>query len=164
MLGDGTDGSDGIYASRKELEKVPRKEPDPYEGCFIDFEEMPEYPGGMAECIKFLAKNLKYPEAALEARIQGRVLVGFTIETDGTLTDIRTLGGVCPELDEEAKRVVGLMPKWRPGVWHGKRIAMRYSLPVEFRLQKHLLKNSLESGEIKVGYGERKVEWLSEEE
>lgn len=154
----------GYMPSRKELEKVPRKEPDPYEGCLIEFEAMPEYPGGMAECIKFLAKNLKYPEAALEARIQGRVLVGFTIETDGTLTDIRTLGGVCPELDEEAKRVVGLMPKWRPGVWHGKRIAMRYSLPVEFRLQKHLLKNSLESGEIKVGYGERKVEWLSEEE
>jgi hypothetical protein len=90
--------------------------------------------------------------------------VGFTIETDGTLTDIRTLGGVCPELDEEAKRVVGMMPKWRPGVWHGKRIAMRYSLPVEFRLQEHLLKNSLKSGEIKVGYGERKVEWLSEED
>ena len=122
--------------SSKDMEKAPWKEADPLEGYFAEYVDMPEFQGGMAECMKFLANNLNYPEAALQNRNKGRVLVGFTIETDGTITDIETIEGICPELDEEAMRVVGLMPKWRPCCWYGKKIAMKFSLPVEFRLKK----------------------------
>ena len=98
-------------------------------------EEMPEFPGGMGEAMKFLAKNIKYPVAAQQAKIEGRVIVQFVVERDGSISDIHTVRSVSPELDAEAIRVVSLMPKWKPGKQRGKAVAVKYTMPIMFRLQ-----------------------------
>ena len=98
-------------------------------------EEMPEFPGGMGEAMKFLAKNIKYPVAAQQAKIEGRVIVQFVVERDGSISDIHTVRSVSPELDAEAVRVVSLMPKWIPGKQRGKAVAVKYTMPIMFRLQ-----------------------------
>ena len=105
------------------------------EVVFQVVEEMPEFPGGMGEAMKFLAKNIKYPVAAQQARIEGRVIVQFVVERDGSISDIHTVRSVSPELDAEAIRVVSLMPKWNPGKQRGKAVAVKYTMPIIFRLQ-----------------------------
>ena len=104
-------------------------------------EEMPEFPGGMGEAMKFLAKNIKYPVAAQQAKIEGRVIVQFVVERDGSISDIHALRGVNPDLDAEAIRVVSLMPKWKPGKQRGKAVAVKYTMPIMFRLQSPAPKN-----------------------
>ena len=98
-------------------------------------EEMPEFPGGMGEAMKFLGRNIKYPVAAQQAKIEGRVIVQFVVERDGSISDIHTVRSVSPELDAEAIRVVSLMPKWNPGKQRGKAVAVKYTMPIMFRLQ-----------------------------
>ena len=102
---------------------------------------MPEFPGGMSEAMKFLAKNIKYPVAAQQAKIEGRVIVQFVVERDGSISDIHTVRSVSPELDAEAIRVVSLMPKWKPGKQRGKAVAVKYTMPIMFRLQSPAPKN-----------------------
>ena len=97
-------------------------------------EEMPEFPGGMGECMKFLGKNIKYPEEAIEKGIQGRVIVQMVIEKDGTITNTKVVKGVDPLLDAEALRVVNQSPKWIPGKQRGQAVRVKYTLPVMFRL------------------------------
>ena len=104
-------------------------------------EEMPEFPGGMGEAMKFLAKNIKYPVAAQQAKIEGRVIVQFVVERDGSISDIHAMRGVNPDLDAEAIRVVSLMPKWKPGKQRGKAVAVKYTMPIMFRLQSPAPKN-----------------------
>ena len=104
-------------------------------------EEMPEFPGGMGEAMKFLAKNIKYPVAAQQAKIEGRVIVQFVVERDGSISDIHAMRGVNPDLDAEAIRVVSLMPKWKPGKQRGKAVAVKYTMPIMFRLQTPAPKN-----------------------
>ena len=104
-------------------------------------EEMPEFPGGMSEAMKFLAKNIKYPVAAQQAKIEGRVIVQFVVERDGSISDIHAMRGVNPDLDAEAIRVVSLMPKWKPGKQRGKAVAVKYTMPIMFRLQTPAPKN-----------------------
>lgn len=94
----------------------------------------PSFPGGKAELFKFLAKTIKYPVKAEDAGIQGRVIVGFYVDVDGTLTDIYVKKSVDPTLDKEAVRVVKSMPKWNPGRRDGIPIRVEYTLPVTFRL------------------------------
>ena len=98
-------------------------------------EEMPEFPGGMGEAMKFLAKNIKYPVAAQQAKIEGRVIVQFVVERDGSISDIHAMRGVNPDLDAEAIRVVSLMPKWKPGKQRGKAVPVKFTMPIIFRLQ-----------------------------
>ena len=98
-------------------------------------EEMPEFPGGMSEAMKFLAKNIKYPVAAQQAKIEGRVIVQFVVERDGSISDIHAMRGVNPDLDAEAIRVVSLMPKWKPGKQRGKAVPVKFTMPIIFRLQ-----------------------------
>ena len=98
-------------------------------------EEMPEFPGGMSECMKFLGKNIKYPTISQENGVQGRVIVQFVVNRDGSIVDAVVARGVDPYLDKEALRVVGLMPKWKPGKQRGKEVRVKYTLPVMFRLQ-----------------------------
>ena len=102
---------------------------------------MPEFPGGMGEAMKFLAKNIKYPVAAQQAKIEGRVIVQFVVERDGSISDIHAMRGVNPDLDAEAIRVVSLMPKWKPGKQRGKAVAVKYTMPIMFRLQSPAPKN-----------------------
>ena len=98
-------------------------------------EEMPEFPGGMAECMKWLGKNIKYPTISQENGVQGRVIIQFVVNRDGSIVDAQVARGVDPYLDKEALRVVGMMPKWKPGKQRGKEVRVKYTLPVMFRLQ-----------------------------
>ncbi|HLN20333.1 MAG TPA: energy transducer TonB [Bacteroidales bacterium] len=98
-------------------------------------EEMPEFPGGPAELLKTIARNLKYPDAAIENNIQGKVVLKFVVNTDGSIDRITLLRGVDPELDNEAIRVIGGLPKFRPGKQNGIPVPVWYTIPVSFRLQ-----------------------------
>ena len=113
---------------------VPNGEKEQQE-IFTVVEEMPQFPGGMGEAMKFLAQNIKYPVAALQAKIEGRVIVQFLVKENGKVADIKVMRGVTPELDAEAMRVVGLMPDWIPGKQRGKAVAVKYTMPIMFRLQ-----------------------------
>ena len=134
---------DGVIqvTSAKKEEETPAPKADEEQAIFQVVEEMPSFPGGMNECMKFLAKNMKYPVAAQQAKIEGRVIVQFVVDKDGTITDTKVVRGVSPEIDAEALRVVGMMPKWNPGKQRGKAVAVKYTLPMMFRLQKQEPKN-----------------------
>lgn len=103
---------------------------------FTVVEVMPEYPGGQGELLKFLAKNIKYPVIAQENGIQGRVTASFIVEKDGSIRDIEVIRGVDPSLDKEAIRVLSGMPDWTPGKQRGQDVAVKYTVPVTFRLQR----------------------------
>ena len=111
--------------------ETPQKE----EVIFQVVEQMPEFPGGMGEAMKFLAKNIKYPVAAQQAKIEGRVIVQFVVGKDGSISDVKIARGVSPDLDAEAMRVVSLMPKWNPGKQRGQAVSVKYTMPIMFRLQ-----------------------------
>lgn len=98
-------------------------------------EEMPDFPGGYATMMKFLQDNLKYPPIAAENGISGKVYVGFVVERDGSITDVKVTRGVEASLDNEAVRVVKSMPKWKAGKQGGKPVRVSYSIPVNFILQ-----------------------------
>lgn len=117
-------------------------------------EQMPEFPGGIKECLKFMARNLKYPTKAREAGKQGRVIVQFIVQKDGSLSDLHVLRPVDPWLDAEAIRVIGSMPKWKPGMQDGQAVAVKFNLPVTFALEGS--KNKPQAGDndvVVVGYG-----------
>jgi len=114
---------------------IPKGEAPQEEVVFQVVEQMPEFPGGMAECMKFLAHNINYPVAAQQAKIEGRVIVQFVVGRDGSISNVEAIRGVSPELDAEAIRVVSMMPKWNPGKQRGRAVAVKYSMPIMFRLQ-----------------------------
>jgi TonB family protein len=96
-------------------------------------DEMPQFPGGITELIRFIYKHIQYPSAALKQRIQGRVWCSFTVNSDGSVSDIRLEEGVYIFLDEEAIRVLKIMPPWEPGFKAGKPVKMKVYLPIVFR-------------------------------
>ena len=102
---------------------------------FTVVEQMPMYPGGDGALMGYLRDNIHYPTVAAENGVQGRVVVGFVIERDGSITDVKILRGVDPSLDREAMRVVKNMPKWTPGKQNGSAVRVKYQVPVSFRLQ-----------------------------
>ena len=102
-----------------------------YEVC----EQMPTFPGGDAALMKYLSENVKYPALAIKAQEQGRVVVSFTVEKDGAISDVKVARSVTPSLDAEAVRVVKAMPKWTPGKQGGEFVRVKYNVPVSFRLQ-----------------------------
>ena len=101
---------------------------------FDTVEQMPEYPGGMQAMIEFLQTNMKYPEDAAKQKVEGRVMVQFVVETDGSVSDVHVAKQVFPSLDAEAIRVVQAMPKWMPGKEKGKVVRVKYNLPIVFRM------------------------------
>ena len=101
-----------------------------YEVC----EQMPIFPGGDAALMKYLSENVKYPALAIKAQEQGRVVVSFTVEKDGAISDVKVARSVTPSLDAEAVRVVKAMPKWTPGKQGGQLVRVRYNVPVSFKL------------------------------
>lgn len=105
------------------------------EEVFMVAEQMPEFPGGMKELLKFLQDNLKYPENAMKNNVQGRVIVQFVVEKDGTLTEFKVARSVDPDLDAKALRVLQTMPKWKPGMQRGKIVRVKFTVPVSFKLQ-----------------------------
>lgn len=102
---------------------------------FMVAEQMPEYPGGMKELFKFLQDNVKYPESAMKKNVQGRVIVQFVVEKDGTPTEFNVVRSVDPDLDAEALRVMKAMSKWKPGMQKGEPVRVKYTVPVSFQLQ-----------------------------
>ena len=93
---------------------------------------MPKYPGGTEKMFEFIADNLRWPEDDGSC-IQGRVIISFIVEKDGSLTDVKVEKGVDPSFDKEAVRVVKTMPKWEPGMWRGKPTRVNYCIPIRFR-------------------------------
>lgn len=105
------------------------------EEIFTVVESMPEYPGGEAAMRAFLGKNLKYPELANQAGISGKVYVSFVVEKDGSITDVKVLRGIGGGCDEEALRVVSMMPKWKPGLQRTLAVRVHFVLDIKFTLQ-----------------------------
>lgn len=114
--------------------QVEEEEEDTNE-IFVTVEDMPEFPGGQGELMKYIGKSIKYPVVAQENGIQGRVVVQFVVNKEGKVTDAAVVKGVDPSLDKEALRVVNAMPKWKPGSQRGKPVNVKYTVPVQFRLQ-----------------------------
>ena len=113
----------------------PAPKPEVSNKVFDVVEEMPHFPGGAAALQAFLSSNTKYPVVAQENGVQGRVIVSFVVERDGSITDVRVVRSVDPSLDREASRVVRSMPRWSPGKQNGSAVRVKYTVPVVFRLQ-----------------------------
>lgn len=105
------------------------------EKVFDMVEQMPQFPGGPSELMKYIAEHMKYPNIAQENGTQGRVTCQFVVGSDGSVRDVNVLRGVDPYLDKEAIRVIKSMPKWIPGKQNGKAVSVKYTVPIIFRLQ-----------------------------
>ena len=104
------------------------------EAPFMVVEKMPEFPGGMTALMQYLTKNIKYPSECRESNIQGRVLIQFIVNKDGSIVEPEVVKSVNPYLDKEALRVISTMPKWSPGEQRGKPVCVKYTVPVNFKL------------------------------
>ena len=123
-------------ASQKAPQHNTTSEPQNTEEVFMVVENMPEFPGGLNTCLKFLADHVAYPKEAAEKKIQGRVIVQFVVMKDGSIANARVIRSVDPLLDAEALRVIGLMPKWKPGTQRGQAVNVKFTMPITFRLDK----------------------------
>ena len=133
------EGSDDVDKFKAVQEQVVVKEPEPEkpkeEEIFVAVEQPAEFPGGQAALMKWLSQNIRYPEAAQQNDIQGRVVVKFVVEKDGSVGHAEIARGVDKDLDREALRVVNKMPKWQPGKNNGVAVRSYFNLPVTFKLQ-----------------------------
>jgi protein TonB len=98
-------------------------------------EDKPNYPGGLAKMYEYLGKELHYPRDASSNGVQGKVFVSFVVDTDGSVTEVKTLNYLFPSCDKEAKRVIKKMKKWSPGKQRGRAVKVRMTVPIVFRLQ-----------------------------
>lgn len=111
--------------------KVEKKVEDK---VFDIVEEMPSFPGGQGAMNSYIGNNLQYPERAQKNGIQGRVIIKFVVEKDGSISNVEVNRSVDPDLDNEAMRVIKSMPKWNPGKQNGTEVRVYYNLPMTFRL------------------------------
>lgn len=121
------------------VEEKPESKP------FVHVEQMPQFPGGDQEMMKFIKENLKYPIIDAENGVQGRVTMRFVVDENGSIQDAQIVRGLSPGCDKEALRVVRMMPKWIPGKQNGKNVAVYFTLPIIFKLpeQEKNIGNSL---------------------
>ena len=132
---EGSDDADKFQAVAEQVVvKEPEPEPVKEEEIFVAVEQQPEFPGGTAALMKWLANNVRYPQMALENGISGRVIVKFVVEKDGSVSGVTLVRGVDKDLDREAIRVVKSMPKWQPGKNNGQAVRCYFNLPVNFKL------------------------------
>lgn len=116
-------------------QEVEEEEPEEQE-IFTIVEKQPEFPdGGLPGLMKWLAENMNYPPIAAENGVQGRVTCSFVVNKDGSIVDVQVVRGVHPDLDKEAVRVLKTMPKWKPGMQRNKPVRVRFTVPVNFKLQ-----------------------------
>lgn len=118
-----------------QLEKELFAGEDPSRPVYRVAEEMPRYPGGDEALIEFIARHVKYPEDAMKAGRQGRVICAFIVEADGSMSNIQVMRGIHPSLDKEAMRVLSTFPRWTPGKVKGKPVRVAFTVPITFRLQ-----------------------------
>jgi protein TonB len=126
-----SDNIDSIIYSPPVTEEIEETEP------FTFVEEPPMFPGGNSALLKFIAENTVYPAEALENSIQGKVFIKFAVSADGSVKRLEITRSVHPLLDEEAKRVVSTLPKWKPGKQNGKPVPVWYSVPVTFEIRNY---------------------------
>ena len=131
------EGNDETAEVKHVEEKIAEPEPVKEEETkvFDVVEQMPSFPGGQSALLQYLSSNIKYPVVAEENGVQGRVIVTFVVERDGSITDVKVIKSVDPSLDKEAIRVTKAMPHWIPGKQNGSAVRVKYTLPVTFRLQ-----------------------------
>jgi TonB family protein len=120
--------------SDEQITRIEKSEIEMIEDAYTVAEVMPEYTGGMDSMIAFLRNNIKYPALAKENGEQGKVVVNFIVEKDGTISNAKILTGVSGSCDEEALRVVKSMPEWKPGIQEGKAVRVSFNLPINFKL------------------------------
>jgi len=143
---DGQQADDEVYNStdvrRLNVEMIPQGDEievdnvknDLDDETFVVVEDQPEFPGGTAGLLEYLRRNIRYPNECREKNIQGRVLVTFIVNKDGSIVESEVLKSVDPLLDAEALRVVNAMPAWTPGMQKGKPVRVKYTIPINFRL------------------------------
>lgn len=122
------------YIDITEFETIQVEEEPEEEQPFMVVEDMPEFPGGQAALLEYLRKNIKYPSICRENGIQGRVLIQFIVNKDGSIVDPEVVKSVNPYLDKEALRVISTMPSWKPGSQRGKPVRVKFTVPVNFKL------------------------------
>jgi protein TonB len=127
-----TDQDVGLEVVEQVQEEVQEEAP---QEVFVVVEEMPSFPGGDTELFKFIYDNIKYPEIAKENNIQGKVILRFCVTYKGTVDQVSVVRGVDPALDEEAIRVIKMLPLWKPGKQGGKPVNVWYSVPISFQLK-----------------------------
>ena len=134
----GSKGANGVVVVTTKKAAAAKAEEsngsDAQQEVFQVVEKMPEFEGGVENMMKFLQQNIKYPEEAKKSGAQGRVIVQFVVEKDGSVTDAKVVKSVSPELDAEALRVVKSMPKWVPGEQRGEKVRVQFTLPVMFKM------------------------------
>lgn len=128
-------GNDEAAGEVLKAKEVIAQEKPVEEKVFDVVEQMPQFPGGDAALFEYLSTHIKYPTIAEENGVQGRVIVTFVVERDGSITDVKVVKSVDPSLDKEASRVVAGMPKWISGKQNGSAVRVKYTVPVTFRLQ-----------------------------
>ena len=131
---EGKEGDFIIPPDAPEISKVIKIDTPDEQKIFIAVEQQPEFPDGQKELYKFLSKNIHYPEQAVRANVSGKVYVSFVVELDGTIANVRITKGIGFSCDEEAERVIKLMPKWTPGKQNGKNVRVFYNMPVVYQL------------------------------
>ncbi len=117
----------GISFAQEATIKIPRQ-------IFTTVEQAPEFPGGNDALKQYLAKKIRYPKSAYQKDIEGKVVVRFIVEPDGSISDPEIINSLDPDCDKETLRVIGKMPRWHPGRQNGAFVAAYYVLPVSFRL------------------------------
>lgn len=135
---DFNEGTDDLNVIRQHQDEVivEEKKPEPAkEEVFTSVEQMPQFPGGEAELLKWIGSHIKYPTMAMENGIQGRVTVRFVVTKDGSIGEVQVARGKDPDLDKEAVRVVRSLPKFNPGRMNGQPVNVWFTLPVNFKLQ-----------------------------
>ena len=132
----GTDDLTKTVREHKDEVIVEEKKPDPpkKEEIFTAVEQPPQFPGGEAALLKYIADHIRYPAAAQENGIQGRVVVQFVVTKDGSIGQVKVVRGKDPDLDKEAKRVVRTLPRFVPGKMNGNNVSVWYTLPINFKL------------------------------
>ncbi len=130
----GTDDRNVVRDHKDEI-IVEEKKPVEENKVFTAVEQMPQFPGGEAELMKYIQKNLKYPPVAMENNIQGRVVVQFVVTKTGKIGEVKVARGRDPDLDKEAVRVVKSLPDFIPGKMNGQSVNVWYTLPITFKLQ-----------------------------
>ena len=138
MIGDGKGAVEGANVQEAAPETpVDNANPDAVSEAPINFtivQKIPEFPGGWSAFMQWLTKNLKYPSAAQQNKIQGTVVVSFIVNKDGAVADVKLSTSVDPVLDKEALRVMRMMPKWKPGMDHNKVCRTMIAVPIVFKL------------------------------
>ncbi|PXV68881.1 protein TonB [Dysgonomonas alginatilytica] len=132
---EGTNDKNAVDIAELKEHKVIVEEKE-VEKPFVSVEQMPQFPGGDIELMKFINGGIKYPTIAAENGIEGRVVIRFVVGKDGNVSDVQVVRSLDPSCDKEAVRVVKTMPKWVPGKQNGRNVPVYYTLPVLFKLQK----------------------------